>query len=137
MKHHDWGVWEAPKPGLREPGKVGVVAEMRSRVVEEECDAMNLPSKEEELLPPSLSSPPQPEPEEPPSTLPRGPPQPPSPPPSPPEIPPKPPRLPPEFGEYHSQGEDRALGWSSGFQATLGCTRIRLPFLLGPEMSLV
>ncbi|XP_064144719.1 arf-GAP with Rho-GAP domain, ANK repeat and PH domain-containing protein 1 isoform X5 [Loxodonta africana] len=59
----------------------------------------SLPSKEEELLPPSLSSPPQPEPEEPPSTLPRGPPQPPSPPPSPPEIPPKPPRLPPEFDD--------------------------------------
>ncbi|KAM9660564.1 arf-GAP with Rho-GAP domain, ANK repeat and PH domain-containing protein 1 isoform 3-T3 [Trichechus inunguis] len=59
---------------------------------------VSLPSKEEEVLLPSLSSP-QPEPKEPPSTLPRGPPQPPSPPPSPPEIPPKPLRLPPEFDD--------------------------------------
>ncbi|XP_044114537.1 arf-GAP with Rho-GAP domain, ANK repeat and PH domain-containing protein 1 isoform X2 [Neovison vison] len=60
---------------------------------------VSLPSKEEELLSPPLSSPPQPEPEEPPATFPRGPPQPPSPHPSPPEIPPKPLRLPPEFDD--------------------------------------
>nr|XP_040140839.1 arf-GAP with Rho-GAP domain, ANK repeat and PH domain-containing protein 1 isoform X3 [Ictidomys tridecemlineatus] len=51
---------------------------------------VSLPSKEE-LLPP-LSSHPQPEPEEPASTVPQGPP-------CPPEIPPKPPRQPPEFDD--------------------------------------
>ncbi|XP_048644078.1 arf-GAP with Rho-GAP domain, ANK repeat and PH domain-containing protein 1 isoform X3 [Marmota marmota marmota] len=51
---------------------------------------VSLPSKEE-LLPP-VSSHPQPEPEEPASTVPQGPP-------CPPEIPPKPPRQPPEFDD--------------------------------------
>nr|XP_025866331.1 arf-GAP with Rho-GAP domain, ANK repeat and PH domain-containing protein 1 isoform X2 [Vulpes vulpes] len=60
---------------------------------------VSLPSKEEELVLPPLSSPPQPEPEEPPATFPRVPLQPLSPPPSPPEIPPKPLRLPPEFDD--------------------------------------
>uniref|UniRef100_A0A9L0KJ08 ArfGAP with RhoGAP domain, ankyrin repeat and PH domain 1 n=1 Tax=Equus asinus TaxID=9793 RepID=A0A9L0KJ08_EQUAS len=59
---------------------------------------VSLPAKEESLLPP-LSSPTQPEPEEPPAAFPRGPPHPPSPPPSAPEIPPKPPRLLPEFDD--------------------------------------
>ncbi|XP_047372375.1 arf-GAP with Rho-GAP domain, ANK repeat and PH domain-containing protein 1 isoform X3 [Sciurus carolinensis] len=52
---------------------------------------VSLPSKEELLLPP-LSSHPQPEPEEPASTVPQRPP-------CPPEIPPKPPRQPPEFDD--------------------------------------
>uniref|UniRef100_A0A8C0T0Y7 Arf-GAP with Rho-GAP domain, ANK repeat and PH domain-containing protein 1 n=1 Tax=Canis lupus familiaris TaxID=9615 RepID=A0A8C0T0Y7_CANLF len=60
---------------------------------------VSLPSKEEKLVSPPLSSPPQPEPEEPPATFPRVPLQPLSPPPSPPEIPPKPLRLPPEFDD--------------------------------------
>ncbi|XP_063639223.1 arf-GAP with Rho-GAP domain, ANK repeat and PH domain-containing protein 1 isoform X7 [Pan troglodytes] len=59
----------------------------------------SLPTKEEESLLPSLSSPPQPQSEEPLSALPQGPPQPPSPPPCPPEIPPKPVRLFPEFDD--------------------------------------
>ncbi|XP_021098882.1 arf-GAP with Rho-GAP domain, ANK repeat and PH domain-containing protein 1 isoform X2 [Heterocephalus glaber] len=53
---------------------------------------VSLPSKEEELLLPPLSSPPQLEPKEPPSVLPRGLP-------CPPEIPPKPLHLPPEFDD--------------------------------------
>nr|XP_024203105.1 arf-GAP with Rho-GAP domain, ANK repeat and PH domain-containing protein 1 isoform X4 [Pan troglodytes] len=60
---------------------------------------VSLPTKEEESLLPSLSSPPQPQSEEPLSALPQGPPQPPSPPPCPPEIPPKPVRLFPEFDD--------------------------------------
>ncbi|XP_062052653.1 arf-GAP with Rho-GAP domain, ANK repeat and PH domain-containing protein 1 isoform X3 [Lepus europaeus] len=60
---------------------------------------VSLPSKDEGSLPPPQSSPPQPEPVEPPSTLPCGPPRPLSPPPCPPEIPPKPSRPPPEFDE--------------------------------------
>ncbi|KAL0629582.1 Arf-GAP with Rho-GAP domain, ANK repeat and PH domain-containing protein 1 [Plecturocebus cupreus] len=63
------------------------------------CSVPSLPSKEEESLLPSLSSPPQPEPEEPLSTLPQAPPHSPSPPPCPPEIPPKPVRLFPEFDD--------------------------------------
>ncbi|TKC46594.1 hypothetical protein EI555_017818 [Monodon monoceros] len=59
----------------------------------------SLPAKEEELLSPPPSFPPQPEPEEPPAIFPRGPPQPPSPPPSPPEIPPKPLCVLPEFDD--------------------------------------
>ncbi|XP_031316133.2 arf-GAP with Rho-GAP domain, ANK repeat and PH domain-containing protein 1 isoform X1 [Camelus dromedarius] len=57
---------------------------------------VSLPTKEEELLSPPLSSPPQLDSEEPPATFP---PQPPSPPPSPPEIPLKPLRLLPEFDD--------------------------------------
>nr|XP_012600336.1 arf-GAP with Rho-GAP domain, ANK repeat and PH domain-containing protein 1 isoform X1 [Microcebus murinus]XP_012600337.1 arf-GAP with Rho-GAP domain, ANK repeat and PH domain-containing protein 1 isoform X1 [Microcebus murinus]XP_012600338.1 arf-GAP with Rho-GAP domain, ANK repeat and PH domain-containing protein 1 isoform X1 [Microcebus murinus]XP_012600339.1 arf-GAP with Rho-GAP domain, ANK repeat and PH domain-containing protein 1 isoform X1 [Microcebus murinus]XP_012600340.1 arf-GAP with len=68
---------------------------------------VSLPSKEK-LLPPPLSSPLQPEPEELLSTLPPGPPQPPSPPPCPPEIPPKPQRLFPEFddSDYYEAPEE-------------------------------
>uniref|UniRef100_A0A8C0X712 Arf-GAP with Rho-GAP domain, ANK repeat and PH domain-containing protein 1 n=1 Tax=Castor canadensis TaxID=51338 RepID=A0A8C0X712_CASCN len=64
---------------------------------------LSLPSKEEGLLLPPLSSGPQPEPVELLSTLPstllQGPLRPPSSPPCPPEIPPKPLRLPPEFDD--------------------------------------